>query len=109
MNQPYFNEILRLKSWDFAFMSGLANMSGTWDLELGTPCKPAPILHQQILQAFISIRSDNLQHRKWLTVFLLKQQTNDIHNRFRGVLYKEMFRTLINLTFLDKQREGDTS
>ena len=36
---PYFNGYLRLKSWDFAFMLGLANMNGTWDL--GPPCEPA--------------------------------------------------------------------
>ena len=31
---PYFNGFLKLRSWDFAFMLGLANMSG--DLGLGT-------------------------------------------------------------------------
>ena len=32
---PYLNGFLRLKSWDFASMLILANMSGTWDLGLG--------------------------------------------------------------------------
>ena len=31
-NYPCFNGFSRLKSWDFASMLGLANMSGTWDL-----------------------------------------------------------------------------
>ena len=31
VNQSYFNGFLRLKSWDFASMLGLADMSGTWD------------------------------------------------------------------------------
>ena len=39
--QPCFNGFLRLRSWDLASMLGIANMSGTWDLGLGTPCEPA--------------------------------------------------------------------
>jgi hypothetical protein len=27
-----FNDVLKLKSWDFASVLGLANMSGTWEL-----------------------------------------------------------------------------
>ena len=32
----YCNYFLRLKSWDFAFVLGLANMCGTWDLMSGS-------------------------------------------------------------------------
>ena len=31
--KPYFNGLLSFKSWDFALMLGLVDMSGTWDLE----------------------------------------------------------------------------
>ncbi len=36
-----WNGFLKLKSWSFTSMLGLANMSGTWDLGLGTPCELA--------------------------------------------------------------------
>ena len=30
--KPYINGLLKLKSWDFASMLGLVDMSGSWDL-----------------------------------------------------------------------------
>ena len=39
------------KILEFANMSGLPSMRGTWDLELGTPCEPAfrsPISHFRV-------------------------------------------------------------
>jgi hypothetical protein len=35
--KPHFNGFLRLKSWDFAFMLGLADMSGTWGPHVNWP------------------------------------------------------------------------
>ena len=35
-NQQYFNDFLRLKSWNIACFLGLVGMNGTWDLGLET-------------------------------------------------------------------------